>query len=51
MKKIRILIVEDNVDSAETMQMLLSISGYDAASTQPALYDSSMTRTARDAAP
>lgn len=26
----RILIVEDNVDSAETMQMLLSISGYDA---------------------
>lgn len=26
----RILIVEDNVDSAETMQMLLSISGYEA---------------------
>ena len=26
----RILIVEDNVDSAETMQMLLAISGYDA---------------------
>ena len=26
----RILIVEDNVDSAQTMQMLLAISGYDA---------------------
>ena len=26
----RILIIEDNVDSADTMQMLLSISGYDA---------------------
>ena len=26
----RILIVEDNVDSAETMQMLLSISGHEA---------------------
>lgn len=26
----RILVIEDNVDSAETMQMLLSISGFDA---------------------
>ena len=26
----RVLIVEDNVDSAETMQLLLTISGYDA---------------------
>ena len=26
----RILVVEDNIDSAETMQMLLAISGYDA---------------------
>jgi CheY-like chemotaxis protein len=26
----RVLVVEDNVDSAETMQLLLSISGYDA---------------------
>ena len=26
---VRILVVEDNVDSAETMQMLLAMSGYD----------------------
>ena len=26
----RVLVVEDNVDSAETMQLILSISGYDA---------------------
>ena len=44
----RVLIVEDNVDSAQTMQMLLAISGYDAKTA----YDGTMALDiARDFSP
>ena len=44
----RVLIVEDNVDSAQTMQMLLTITGYDAKTA----YDGTMAlEIARDFSP